>query len=192
MADYAFTTLWQIPAPVAPIWAAITAVERWPQWWRGVKAVVPLRGGDAQGVGAVYRYTWQSRLPYRLTFIMETTAVEPLRRIEGRAEGELQGVGRWTFAEADGTTTVRYDWNVATTRAWMNLLAPLARPLFAWNHDVVMDWGREGLLHLLDSSGLSRPLATDEPYDMIRQEGDVRPSARPPGNEVPRLEISAR
>ncbi len=32
MADYAFTTLWQIPAPVAPIWTAITEVERWPQW----------------------------------------------------------------------------------------------------------------------------------------------------------------
>lgn len=149
MADYAFTTLWLIPAPVAPIWAAITAVERWPQWWCGVEAVVPLHRGDAQGVGAVYRYTWRSRLPYRLTFVMETTAVEPLRRIEGRAAGELQGFGCWTFAEADGMTTVRYDWNVATTKAWMNLLAPLARPLFAWNHDVVMAWGREGLLRLL-------------------------------------------
>jgi hypothetical protein len=37
MADYAFTTTWQIAAPVAPIWAALTAVERWPQWWRGVE-----------------------------------------------------------------------------------------------------------------------------------------------------------
>jgi hypothetical protein len=42
MADYAFATLWQVPAPVAPIWTAITEVERWPQRWRGVAAVVPL------------------------------------------------------------------------------------------------------------------------------------------------------
>ena len=38
-----------------------------------------------------------------------------------------------------------YDWNVATTKAWMNLLAPVARPVFKWNHDVVMGWGAEGI-----------------------------------------------
>jgi hypothetical protein len=27
----------------------------------------------------------------------------------------------------------------------MNYLAPIARPVFKWNHDVVMAWGREGL-----------------------------------------------
>ncbi len=69
--------------------------------------------------------------------------------IEGRARGELEGTGCWTFDEADGITIVRYDWRVATTKAWMNLLAPLARPLFAWNRDVVMAWGQAGLLRLL-------------------------------------------
>jgi hypothetical protein len=31
----------------------------------------------------------------------------------------------------------------------MNLLAPVARPFFAWNHDVVMRWGGEGLSRLV-------------------------------------------
>jgi hypothetical protein len=31
----------------------------------------------------------------------------------------------------------------------MNLLAPLARPIFRWNHDVVMDWGADGLARRL-------------------------------------------
>ena len=31
----------------------------------------------------------------------------------------------------------------------MNLLAPLARPAFNWNHDVTMRWGAEGLARLL-------------------------------------------
>jgi len=35
-------------------------------------------------------------------------------------------VGRWTLSEAEGQTLVRYDWNIRTTRWWMNLLAPLA------------------------------------------------------------------
>jgi hypothetical protein len=33
----------------------------------------------------------------------------------------------------------------------MNRLAPVARPLFAWNHDAVMRQGAEGLAHLLDA-----------------------------------------
>ena len=31
----------------------------------------------------------------------------------------------------------------------MNLLAPIARPVFAWNHDWVMKRGGEGLSRLL-------------------------------------------
>jgi hypothetical protein len=27
----------------------------------------------------------------------------------------------------------------------MNLLAPIAKPFFSWNHNVVMGWGGEGL-----------------------------------------------
>ena len=42
-------------------------------------------------------------------------------------------------------TAVVYEWNVRTTKQWMNLLAPIARPVFAWNHDTVMGWGGEGL-----------------------------------------------
>lgn len=149
MADYAFTTIWRLDAPIAAIWTAITEVECWPQWWRGVEAVDRLRDGDASGVGARYRYTWKSNLPYRLVFEMETTHVETYRRLEGAAQGELQGVGRWSFAEENGVATVHYDWSVQTARAWMNLLAPVARPLFAWNHDIVMAWGGEGLVHWL-------------------------------------------
>jgi hypothetical protein len=40
---------------------------------------------------------------------------------------------------------VLYEWNVTTSKRWMNLVAPVARPVFAWNHDVVMRWGGEGL-----------------------------------------------
>ena len=36
-----------------------------------------------------------------------------------------------------------------TTRAWMNLLAPVARPIFAVNHDYVMRNGGHGLAKLL-------------------------------------------
>jgi hypothetical protein len=65
------------------------------------------------------------------------------------AAGELEGFGLWRLAQRDDITIARYDWQVDTTKAWMNLLTPIARPIFAWNHDVVMRQGGEGLARLL-------------------------------------------
>lgn len=154
MADYSFVTLWRLRAPRAPVWDLIYHSEQWPDWWRGVERVEKIELGDAEGIGSVQRYTWKSKLPYRLAFEMRLTRVEPMSLIEGEAIGELTGTGRWHLTEGEGVTTVRYDWNVSTTKAWMNLLAPLARPLFKWNHDVVMNWGAEGLAKKL---GVERP-----------------------------------
>ena len=152
MADYEFITIWQFEAPQDKVWDLVFHSEQWPQWWRGVEKVERLRDGDVNHVGAIHRYTWKSKLPYRLVFDMETIRVEPPATIEGRAIGELQGVGVWKLSNDGGRTTVRYDWKVKTTKPWMNLLAPIARPFFKWNHDVVMDWGREGLEKKLSTS----------------------------------------
>ncbi len=46
-----------------------------------------LQDGDANGIGAIRRMTWRTALPYTLTFSMRITRVEPMRLIEGRAEG---------------------------------------------------------------------------------------------------------
>ena len=76
---------------------------------------------------------------------MRVTRVEPMTLIEGRAEGELDGLGRWTLKAHSARTQVRYDWIVDVTRPWMRVAAPLLRPVFAWNHGIVMRWGYEGL-----------------------------------------------
>jgi hypothetical protein len=44
---------------------------------------------------------------------------------------------------------VVYEWNVRTAKAWMNRIAPIARPAFEWNHDAVMRQGGEGLARRL-------------------------------------------
>jgi hypothetical protein len=63
----------------------------------------------------------------------------------GTATGELTGTGHWRLYEQAGVTAVTYEWNVSTSKRWMNALAPVARPLFQYNHNVVMRWGGEGL-----------------------------------------------
>jgi uncharacterized protein YndB with AHSA1/START domain len=149
MADYRFLTAWCLDAPLETVWDAIYESERWPEWWQGVLEVEELEPGDDTGVGQLGRYVWKSKLPYRLEFQMRTTRVESPHILEGEASGELAGTGRWRMFEANGASAVLYEWSVHTTRPWMNLLTPIARPVFAWNHDWVMRKGADGLAKLL-------------------------------------------
>jgi uncharacterized protein YndB with AHSA1/START domain len=142
---YELVTEWHLDAPIGRVWDALYDVDGWPRWWKYVLAVETVEPGDDRGVGAVRRYTWGSRLPYRLSFNMRSTVVEPPHVLAGEAAGELNGAGRWTLTEDGATTRARYDWNVATSRAWMNALAPLLAPAFRWNHGQVMADGARGL-----------------------------------------------
>jgi len=149
VAEYRFLTTWLLEAERERVWEAIYESERWPEWWRGVVEAEKLEEGDENGVGQYGRYVWKARLPYRVEFRIRTTRVERPRLLEGDATGELAGVGRWHLFEHDGLTAVIYEWNVHTTRAWMNVLAPIARSAFHSNHDYVMRNGGEGLAELL-------------------------------------------
>ncbi len=150
MADYRFLTTWLLRAELEPVFDAIHDTEAWPQWWPGVRRVVARGGGDADGVGERFQIVWRSFLPYDLTFETEVTRVERPRVMEGVAQGELAGTGRWRlYPDADGLVVVLYEWNVATTKRWMNALGPLARPVFSSNHDHVMRAGGRGLAQLL-------------------------------------------
>jgi hypothetical protein len=157
LAEYRFLTTWLLEADLEPIWEAIYESERWPEWWRGVLEAEKLKEGDADGVGQEGRYVWKSRLPYELEFFVRTTRVERPHLLEGEASGELAGTGRWRLFEHEGVTAVLYEWNVGATRAWMNLISPVARPIFAVNHDWVMRNGGKGLARLLGA----RLLASD-------------------------------
>ena len=149
MSTFRFVTFWQVDAPIAAVWDAIADSERWPEWWPGVTAAVELERGDADGLRGVRRYTFRSRLPYALTFEVRATTVDRPTLLVGEASGELVGTGRWRLAERDGGTLVRYDWDVSLGRRWMNIVAPLARPIFELNHHAIMRWGGEGLGRLL-------------------------------------------
>lgn len=146
---FELVTLWQLDAPLARVWEELNRPDDWPSWWRAVRRVQKIAAGGPDGVGAVRRLTWASALPYTITFDMEATRIEPMHLLEGQARGELEGVGRWTLTPNGAGTQVRYDWQVELTKPWQRVLAPVLRPAFAWNHNVVMAWGREGLARRL-------------------------------------------
>jgi hypothetical protein len=121
-----------------------------------------LTAGDPDGVGRRVRYLIKGRLPMRLAFAATITRVDPPRELELRAEGELAGTGRWDLQRHGDATSVRYTWDVHTTKPWMNLAAPLARPLFTWNSKAVMLAAGEGLARylqvpLVDAEFTARP-----------------------------------
>ena len=146
VSDYEFVTVWHFDAPLETVWEEIKNSESWNEWWKGVVSVVEIKKGDADGLGGIRRSTWKSALPYTLEFDSEIIRIEHLKLIEARAFGELDGNGLWQFFEdGDEKTRVQYDWKVKTTKPWMNFIAPLARPFFRWNHNVIMRWGEEGL-----------------------------------------------
>lgn len=149
--DYHFVTFWYIEAPLEEVCEVIYHSLNWPQWWRNVERVEDIAIGDARGIGSVRRYTWKGRLPYRLTFDICVIHIEPLAAIEGIASGDVEGKGRWLFTTDGAVTIVRYEWQVRTTPAWMNLLAWFARPFIKWNHNAVMQQGGEALAHMLNA-----------------------------------------
>ena len=67
----------------------------------------------------------------------------------------VAGIGSWRLYEDDGATAVLFEWRVHTTRWWMNALAPVARPVFRWNHDRLMRAGGRGLARRLGVELLS-------------------------------------
>ncbi len=156
MAQYRFLTTWLLESERSPAWDVLQDTLSWPEWWRGVESVDELDPGDDQHVGGRYRIAWKSRLPYPLEFEFRVAEVERPITMAGTAHGELDGSGRWRLFEHEGVTAVLYEWNVTTTKPWMNLLAPIARPVFAYNHDVVMGWGGEGLARRLGARLLAQ------------------------------------
>ena len=161
MAHYHLLTIWRIQAPLDAVYAAIHNTPGWIDWWPGVMKVEKRAAGDADGIDSVLRYVWQGRLPYRMTFEVRATRIEPQVAIEGVVQGDLEGVGRWRFAHAGAVSTVRYEWHVHSTRWWMNLVAPFARTLFIRNHGFLMRQGAEGLARMLGA-----PLLSQENIDL--------------------------
>jgi uncharacterized protein YndB with AHSA1/START domain len=151
--QFDLVTNWHFDAPIDRVWAELNAPDDWPSWWRAVERVEVLAEGDADGLGAVRRLTWRTALPYRLTFDMTATRIQPMTILEGRASGELDGVGLWTLSPTASGTDVRYDWRIEVTKPWMRAFAPVLKPAFRWNHNVVMRWGHEGLRERLQVRG---------------------------------------
>lgn len=145
-ADYfELVSQWQLDAPPEDVWRVLSDAEHWPDWWPCVEAVETVEPGEPGGERSRWRYTWKTMLRYKLRFDLYVTCIEAPLLLAADVTGDLSGRGVCRIARRDSRTLVRYEWTVQVRRPWMKWLAPIARPVFVWNHRMVM---RQGEAHL--------------------------------------------
>jgi uncharacterized protein YndB with AHSA1/START domain len=151
--EYRFVTRWRFDAPVERVWAAITDVERYPDWWPGVLRATVLGAEKTLRVGQVTEVAVRGALPYTLHFRTEVVEfAEPLRLIL-HSSGELSGRGEWRLTTTGSETEVTYLWEVRLVKPGFGFLSslPFVRRLLARKHDRVMAQGYSNLCRLLAS-----------------------------------------
>ena len=155
MAHYQFESEWALTAPVGRVFELACHPEDFSAWWPSVTASQLLEEGDEDGVGTRAAYILRSPLLYSMTFVTTAIEVDRPSRIHVLVRGDLVGTGTYILEGDEHRTRVRLVWNVSTTKTWMNLFAPLARPLFVWAHQHVMRNGAVAMAKRLDATLLS-------------------------------------
>jgi uncharacterized protein YndB with AHSA1/START domain len=139
-ARYNFVSEYILQGERQAIWRALVDFEHIAQWWEGLKRleiVRPAANGD--GTGLIYRNYVRAPLGYTFDYSCEVVGVDPLRRLDLLASGELVGRGRFLLADTtDGSLRLTFHWMVETPKVWITLLTPIARPVFTRNHHRMM------------------------------------------------------
>ena len=145
--NYYFCEEWRVKAPVDRAWTAIRDLEAYPRWWK--EFVEVRRLNDLDGVGSQIAVHAKAVLPYHMYFTLETIVEERPRLAIVMVRGDLNGEMRWRL-EPDGSGThLVFDESVRTGKLVLNVFAPVFKPLFAWNHRVMMASGERGLRRYL-------------------------------------------
>ncbi|WP_298459620.1 SRPBCC family protein [uncultured Cellulomonas sp.] len=145
-----FVSSWHLPGTAQDAWDAVVEhPEQWPSWWPAVQSAQVVETGDDDGVGRRSRYRLRAPLGYRLAVWTRITQAEPPRLVVVDVAGQLAGTGRWELVPEPGGVRVDQEWEVAPTRRWMRLLAPVATPAFRWSHDRAARRGEQGLARWL-------------------------------------------
>ena len=144
--EYAFVTYWRVRGTRERVADVIDDAEDLPRWWPEVYLDVKVTApGDARGVGKradLYTRGW---LPYTLRWTLEITEVNRPHGFALRAEGDLEGSGRWRFTQAGPWVDIRYDWRVRADKPLLRWCSPALKPVFSWNHRWAMATGERAL-----------------------------------------------
>ena len=144
--SYHFVTVWRVPGTIAEVKDVLGNVNTLPEWWPSVYlAVERLEDGGPDWVGSTSLLHTKGWLPYTLKWTIRLT--EPITD-EGfaiEAIGDLNGTGRWTFAQDGPEVLITYEWQVGASKPLLRRMAWLLKPAFKANHVWAMYRGEESL-----------------------------------------------
>lgn len=156
-ATFDFISRWQLAVSLETVWDTLVDFHSWPEWWPGLQTVVETAEGDADGIGQRAVSRWRGPVGYSIEYEIETVERQYLKCLKGKASGELSGSGTWHITPIADLevperiwTMIVFEWNVTATKKWMQLLNPVARPVFVYSHDYVMERGAQGMAEYLD------------------------------------------
>jgi len=143
---YKFYSTWNITAPKDKVWHALAATPfSWQDWWPELIALHTLHAAPHL-INTRFSCTWRARAGYRLQATFTVIAVSELQRVTFRSEGDLIGTAVWNYQALDaGHTEITIDWQVYTSKPWMNWFGPLLGPIFTGNHHALMLSAEHGL-----------------------------------------------
>jgi hypothetical protein len=145
-ADYELRTVWRVAGTVAEVRDVLADGASLPRWWPAVYlAVDVLDEGDDVGRGARLALFTKGWLPYTLRWTLRIEEPVTDAGFALSATGDLNGSGRWTFAQDGPEVEITYDWRVSASKPLLRRLTWLLRPVFAANHHWAMARGEESL-----------------------------------------------
>lgn len=136
--EYHLVTRLRVDRPPGRVWQTLIEVGDWSKWWKWLREVELLAEGDEDGLGSRFRQRVSSPLLYGFDWETQITRVEKPSVIELDSFGDLHGRGQFLLKPVEEGTELVFTWLVVTRKWWMNVVAPLARPLFVWSHDRLM------------------------------------------------------
>ena len=140
-AEYEFRGIWSVPAPLEAVREAVVDLERYPEWWPQIRAVVKLGPDDAR---VLCRATLPDTLDLELHAVSREGTV-----LEVEVSGDLDGSVRWQLSPEPAGTGMEFEQRVRVT-GLLALVSYVARPLLRWNHHRMMLGCIAGLKDRLD------------------------------------------
>ena len=137
--QYRFETIWKVRCSPERAFRVLRELPKYPEWWPEVREVA---GDGDLGVKVTIRAT----LPYSLTFDMQQKVIdEKSGTLEANMSGDLEGSSRWRIAPSGEFCLLAFQEEVRMNKPMLRWLAPIARPVFKFNHSLMMSHGQRGL-----------------------------------------------
>lgn len=136
---YRFQTTWRIEVSPSEAFDILNDIGQYPAWWPEIKDVRQIDEARAE-------VRIRAALPYTLHVQLEKEITDkPAGILRTSLTGDLEGWSSWSMTPVGRYCLLRFDEEVVTTRPLMNALSPIARPLFRFNHSLMMRHGERGL-----------------------------------------------